>query len=100
MIRTIIAGIVGGVVMFLWSFVSHVTLPIGEIGVKSLPNDTVVMSELRSNINEPGLYIYPGMNMENTTEAEMAAWTDKYKAGPRGILVYSPTGDEPMGAKM
>ena len=34
----ILAGIAGGIAMFIWSFVPTV-LPLGEVGVRMLPNE-------------------------------------------------------------
>ena len=99
--RIILAGIAGGIAMFLWSFVSHTVLPLGEVGVKMLPNEPAVMSAMKANISEPGFYFYPGMDMAHDVSAEeQAAWAERYKAGPRGILIYHPTGAEPMGPGM
>ena len=36
--KTIIGGVVGGMVLFVWSFVSRVLLPLGEVGIQPLPN--------------------------------------------------------------
>jgi len=54
--RIILAGIAGGVVLFIWGAFSHMVLPFGEIGIKSMPNEAPVMAAMRSNITEPGLY--------------------------------------------
>lgn len=35
----ILAGIAGGIAMFIWSFRSHTVLPLGEVGVRMLPNE-------------------------------------------------------------
>lgn len=98
MARLIIAGIIGGLAMFLWSFVSHTVLPLGEVGIKMMPNESAVLSTMKQNINEPGFYFYPGMDKSkgDVSEAEQNAWAEKYKAGPRGILIYHPTGEDPM----
>lgn len=37
--RLILAGIAGGIVMFIWSFCSQTVLPLGEVGVRMLPNE-------------------------------------------------------------
>jgi hypothetical protein len=58
------------------------------------------MAPMKANLREPGIYFIPGMDMQHATEAEQAAWAEKYKAGPRGLLVYQPTGADPMGAGM
>jgi hypothetical protein len=97
--RLIIAGIVGGVVMFMWGAVSHVILPFERAGIKTIPNEEAVVSAMKTNITEPGFYFIPGMNMNNQTAEEEKAWTEKYKTGPTGILIYHPTGQDPMSAK-
>jgi hypothetical protein len=99
--RIILAGIAGGVVLFIWGALSHTVLPFGEIGIKMLPNEAPVMAAMKSNITEPGLYFYPGIEGgHSANEAEQAAWEAKYKAGPHGILIYHPTGNEPMPPSM
>ena len=35
--RIILAGIAGGIAMFIWSFCSHTVLPLGEVRVRMLP---------------------------------------------------------------
>lgn len=97
MIRVLLAGIAGGVVLFCWGAFSHMVLPLGEVGVKTMPNEMPVMTAMKSNINESGLYFYPGLVEGHAATAEQqAVWGEKYKAGPRGILIYHPTGADPM----
>lgn len=99
--RIILAGIAGGLLLFFWGAFSHMVLPLGEVGVKSMPNEAPVMSAMKANITEPGLYFYPGLaGGHSANEAEQAAWTEKYKAGPNGILIYHPTGGDPMPPSM
>ncbi len=99
--RIIVAGIAGGVVLFMWSAFSHMVLPIGEIGLKFLPNEDPVIAAMKANVPEPGLYFYPGMpGGHSANEAEQAAWVAKYKSGPHGILVHHPTGTDPMPPSM
>ena len=40
MARILIGGLVGGIVLFFWGFVSHMLLPIGEMGLQSLAQKT------------------------------------------------------------
>ncbi|MBC7901598.1 MAG: hypothetical protein H7070_16270 [Saprospiraceae bacterium] len=98
--RILIAGIAGGIVMFIWSAVAHMVLPIGEVGFRQMPNEAAVIAPLKNNINESGIYMVPGMDMQNATEAEQAAWAEKYKAGPRAFVIFHPMGAEPMGPGM
>jgi len=87
--RILVAGLVGGIVMFGWGFVSHMVLKIGEMGVENLPEEAVVLPVMKTSIHERGFYFFPGVQ-EGAGEAEMKAWGDKYAAGPRGVLIYDP----------
>ena len=98
--RLIIAAVLAGIVMFMWGAVSHMFLGIGDAGVKPMPNENAVSAAMKTNINEPGLYFMPGMEMSHrATEEQQAAWAAKYKEGPTALLIYHPTGEEPMSIK-
>jgi len=96
--RILIAGILGGIVMFIWSFVAHELLPLGEAGIREIPNEQAVLSAMQSNIGEKsGLYIFPGLGVgENATREQkneaMKTVIEKYKTNPSGLLVYHPPG--------
>jgi hypothetical protein len=99
--RIILAGIAGGIVLFIWGALSHTVLPFGDIGMKTLPNEAPVMAALKANITEPGLYFYPGIEGgHSANEAEQAAFEAKFKSGPHGILIYHPIGTEVMPPSM
>ena len=57
--RIILGGILGGVVLFLWQSVSHLVLPLGEVGIKRIGNEDAVVAALRENIRQPGFYFFP-----------------------------------------
>jgi hypothetical protein len=103
-IRTIIGGVCAGVAMFIWGAVSHMALGLEESTIKEFPDEEPVISTLKANIKEPGFYGFPGMLLpkgatkEQTAEAEKK-WTEKYQAGPRGILVYRPDGEQALSPK-
>jgi hypothetical protein len=94
--RIILAGVLGGIAMFIWSFVAHDLLPLGEAGVRELPNEQAVLDALKTNLSEDGLYHFPGRNLdpnasrEEKTEA-MKRVMQKIATGPSGLLVYHPT---------
>ena len=95
--RILLAGILAGVAVFVFSAIHHMVLPTGHMGVKSLTAEEPVLAAMRAAIREPGLYIFPGIDMSREpTEEEMKAWTEKYVQGPTGILVFSPGGEQPM----
>ena len=91
------AGLAGGLVVFLWGFVSHVVLPVGEMGLRSMPVNSPLLDSMKSHLAEDGLYFFPGKEVgRKQTEAEDAVWATKYRMGPTGLLLYHPTGSEPM----
>ena len=93
--RVIIAGILGGIVMFAWGAFSHMVLNIESDSMKPMPNEAAVAAAMKANIPEAGLYFVPGVNMTRTlTAEEQAAWAAKYKEGPTAMIVYHPTGDD------
>ena len=93
--RVVIGGILGGLTMFVWLFVAHEFLPLGELGVREIPNEAPVLSAMQSSIPQAGLYLFPGMGLgPNPTmqqrNAAMPAYMKKYEQSPHGILVYHP----------
>ncbi len=95
--RTILAAVAGGVVVFVWSALSHTVLGLGTAGISTLPNEERVAQAIRGAVTEPGLYFMPGFDRSHKmTEAEEKAWAEKYRRGPSGILVIEPGGREPM----
>ena len=91
--RVILAGIVGGILMFNWGFLTHMVLPFGELGVRKLPDEPSVFAPIRSTVKEPGFYVFPAMDM-NAPESEREACLEKAKQGPIGVLIVKPQGSE------
>lgn len=90
--RIAIAAIAGGVIVFVWSAIAHMLLPIGEMGISTLPNEAPFIAALQGT--QDGLYFFPGMDMSRKpTPEEQKAWEAKVAAGPTGILVYHPKGE-------
>jgi len=95
--RRVLAAVAGGVVVFVWSALSHIALGLGTAGIRSIPNEERVAQAIRGVITEPGLYFFPGFDTSHKmTAEEQKAWTEKYRRGPSGILVVQPGGREPM----
>jgi len=100
--RTLLAGVAGGVVLFVWGAVSHMLLDLGSVGVKVMANEDAVLTVMRENIPAPGFYLYPGEGMESgsPTPEQAQRWEAKYRQGPTGILVYQPQGRTPFDPSM
>jgi hypothetical protein len=101
MTRILLAGVLGGLVAFIWSAVVHMTPFTAALGLSMFnEKEDAVMAELRSHDLSPGLYFFPGMDMsKRMTKEQEAAWTAKFKAGPSGLLLLQPKGGEPMEAR-
>jgi hypothetical protein len=95
--RVLLAGILGGIAMFVWSFVAHDLLPLGEIGVGQFKNEDPMLDALRTNLGDtPGFYHFPGHHAgPNATAHEKSEAIkramEKAATGPSGFLIYHPT---------
>ena len=96
--KILLAGILGGVVMFIWTSIAHMALPLGEAGLREIPNESPVLGAMQNNIGEQtGLYIFPGLGVgKNASRQEkseaMKHMGEKMAANPSGILMYHAPG--------
>jgi hypothetical protein len=96
--KLLVAGILGGIVMFIWTSIAHMALPLGEAGIGEIPNESAVLSSMQSTIGEQsGLYVFPGPGVgKNATRQEkndaMKHMVEKMAANPSGILMYHAPG--------
>ena len=96
--KVLLAGILGGIVMFIWTSIAHMALPLGEAGIGEIPNESAVLSAMQSNIgDQTGLYIFPGPGLgKNATRREkeeaMKHMGEKIATNPSGILMYHAPG--------
>src|SRR5437667_11113742 len=104
--RIVLAAILGGLTLFVWMYVAHDVLGIGEMAVGEIPNEAVVLSAMRGAIPEAGFYIFPGVGLgPKASSAEgnaaMGEYMKKYEQSPHGILVYHPaSGPFNLGATL
>jgi len=104
--KVLLSGILGGIVLFFFGFVWHDLLPFGLIGIKDIPHEDAVITAMKTNVPEAGMYMIPGLNIPaNATSAQrkeaQAAAMKKATTGPAGFLIYQPIGkDMDMGMLM
>ena len=102
--RILLAGLLGGIAMFVWSSVAHLVLPLGQAGIKDIPNEQAVLVALRSALGEgSGLYFFPGMGLgtdaaSQQKQAAMQQYEQKLAANPSGLLIYHPPGAKALTA--
>ncbi|HLX76414.1 MAG TPA: hypothetical protein VKR26_16825 [Terriglobales bacterium] len=96
--RILLAGVLGGLAMFIWASIAHMVVPLGSTGVREIPNEAPVLGAMQSSLGQTsGLYIFPGLGAgpNPTTAQRNAAMKDygpKLAANPSGLLIYHPPG--------
>jgi hypothetical protein len=96
--RIILAGVLGGIAMFIWTSLAHMVLPLGHAGIRELPNEEKVLAALQTVLGDnSGLYLFPGLGVGDhpTREQEKEAMThysEKLANNPAGILLYHRAG--------
>ena len=100
--RIFLAGLLGGIAMFIWTSIAHMALPLGETGVREIANESIVLDAMQANIgDQSGLSYFPGLgvgpNPTREQKSEAMKKMDKALAHhPSGILIYHPAGSRPF----
>ena len=100
--RIILAGVLGGIAMFIWTSIAHMALPLGHAGIQELPNEQAVLTAMQTSIGDKdGLYFFPGLGVgDNPTQEQekeaMTHYAEKLASNPSGFIVYHPAGSRPM----
>jgi hypothetical protein len=89
--RIFVAGVLGGIAMFIWASIAHVALPLASMGMKAIPNEAAVAAAMHKNLGDKaGLYFMPfATGMDQKT---MAAQEAKLKVEPSALVAYQPPG--------
>jgi hypothetical protein len=96
--KILLAGVLGGIAMFIWSSIAHMVLPLGEAGIRELPNEQATLSAMKANLGEKsGLYLFPGLGVgDNPTRQQkseaMTHMEERMATNPSGLLMYYPAG--------
>jgi hypothetical protein len=48
--RIILAGVLGGIAMFIWTSIAHMMLPLGEAGIGEIPNEAAVLAAMQTTL--------------------------------------------------
>jgi hypothetical protein len=89
--RIAVAALSGAIVIFLWQFVSHMLLPIGEMGFRAPQNEAVVLQAASSGLPASGVYLLPYLAPEKMKDAAAVQdWTQRAQKNPSLFVVVSP----------
>lgn len=98
--KILLAGVLGGLVIFIWSALSHMVFGLGDAGIRTFPDEAQMIAAIREGVPEPGFYFFPGMDTTRKLSAEeQKQWEEKYSNGPTGIMILQPKGSDPMMAR-
>ncbi|HLF13820.1 MAG TPA: hypothetical protein VI932_02885 [Bacteroidota bacterium] len=100
--KIVLAGIVGGLILWIWGFISWVVLPLHTAAERPIPNESEIAETLARALPEKGVYLFPMMPQETADmspagqEAAMTAYVAKFQAGPHGRIFFDPAGGDPF----
>lgn len=100
--RVLIAALLGGLVVFVWGAVSHMVLPVGEMGMRQPANEDIVLEAVKTGLGADGIYYLPSIAPDKMNDETVSkAWAEKSKASPYLFIVnrsggYDPTAMGPM----
>lgn len=98
----VLGGLLGGAAMFFWGALSHMLLPVGELGVRTaLPaHEAALVAAMQEAMPEPALYLIPGSDPSQamTPEAQ-EAWLAKVASGPTALVAWNPGPGTALGPR-
>lgn len=98
----VMGGLLGGAAMFFWGALSHMLLPVGELGVRTaLPaQEAAMVAAMQAALPEPALYLIPGSDPSQamTPEAQ-EAWLARVAAGPTALVAWNPGPGTALGPR-
>jgi hypothetical protein len=90
--QTIVGGIVGGIILFIWGFISWAVMDWHEYTINGNHEGVAaVVDGMGENLPETGVYYFPPKPSDPAMEE---AWTESHKIQPHGLIFYTKeTGD-------
>jgi hypothetical protein len=96
-VRIVLAGIVGGILVFFMGFVEHELLGWSARTFSPIVKDDGFREQLKAHNLPPAMYAFPPMPKDKSSPAEMDSFIKKWTEGPSGFLIVAPPGDMNMG---
>lgn len=86
-LRVLLAGLAGGVVMFVWGFVFWAVLPFPKMYLPPMPHESAVRQALDNALPASGTYVFPSRTEENHDTMKA-----RYAEGPVGTIAFHKGG--------
>ena len=103
-LRILIAGILGGLALFVWGAISHTVIGLGDAGLQAAPQapgDQALLDTLHGTLPANGMYFFPGMDMAKKGDAAaMAEWQKRTQTSPHGLIVLTNEPYTGMGGQL
>lgn len=97
--KQIIAILVGGIILFIWQFLSWAAIPIHKSEYGITPNQDKILEALAQNLTEEGTYFIPGLS-HDATEEQRTAFMNERSGKPWATIRYHSAMSSDMGMNM
>jgi hypothetical protein len=97
--RTLVAVLVGAIIVFGWQALSWMLLPFHNDAYKYSANEQTVLSNLSSSFTEEGTYMLPGIK-PGVSQDEQAKMWEANKGKPWAMVTYHPAYSGDMVSQM
>jgi len=93
--QLLIGSLIGGIILFIWSWLAWTLVPIHIGTIQNIDNEEAVITAMSINMDKKGVYVFPAMP-ESHDQAAVEEFNQKYQQGPVGMIFYDPQGGDPM----
>lgn len=94
--QIIIGGIVGGITLFFWGFISWAVMDWHFYTVQHDEGTRAVVANIETQLPETGVYYFPPLADDQHDAAGMAEYAEEFKSGPHGMIFYTAEHGEMM----
>lgn len=92
--RIVMAGLIGGLVFFVWGAIAHMALGLGDRGMHYGTTSDATLAALRADLVTPGIHVLPSPPEAQMGDAEaMAAFAKDHAGSGYAFVVYQPAGN-------
>jgi hypothetical protein len=98
--KFVLCTLVGGVILFVWGFISHMAIPWYHMTVSSFTNENLVAKAVRVSVPSSGIYFYPNLEHKPgmTAEEKKAAMELQQSNAIEGPVIFAAVRKEGMAS--